>query len=379
MTGPQVKSSKPPKLPTQVTNKDEKVFKFEKEKHQLIYRTFLDIFKNPEKLEEQTKQEIEKKEQEIEKKKQKLKEKQKLQSDLKSLKERLPRLQDENEKKIFTFISKNHEGIFKNINQEDIKLLSEENFLQFLVSVSKKIKKENLANEENLENGKIKQVVNDCIADIRKTEAKDSLIKLLGWPFGIKVDPKNISSSFMNGVKEKIPFLGKDKKEEDEPPLSDEEMVTTFLRKIFLPILFSIASISIFGPTTLAVVVAAIGAIFAIKGGVGVLFSNNKKGTLYDPNSQDKNDTEKRAKLNGKILEGIDDILKTPVTEVEKGTSVSEQNSQGKEKSEQQPVPEQISQVGNEKSEQRDQSWTGKENKRREKPQNSKGKTTQVC
>ncbi|WP_341823415.1 hypothetical protein [Wolbachia endosymbiont (group A) of Agelastica alni] len=379
MTGPQVKSSKPPKLPTQVTNKDEKVFKFEKEKHQLIYRTFLDIFKNPEKLEEQTKQEIEKKEQEIEKKKQKLKEKQKLQSDLKSLKERLPRLQDENEKKIFTFISKNHEGIFKNINQEDIKLLSEENFLQFLVSVSKKIKKENLANEENLENGKIKQVVNDCIADIRKTEAKDSLIKLLGWPFGIKVDPKNISSSFMNGVKEKIPFLGKDEKEEDEPPLSDEEMVTTFLRKIFLPILFSIASISIFGPTTLAVVLAAIGAIFAIKGGVGVLFSNNKKGTLYDPNLQDKNDTEKREKLNGKILEGIDDILKTPVTEVEKGTSVSEQISQGKEKSEQQPVPEQISQVGNEKSEQHDQSWTGKENKRREKPQSSKGKTTQVC
>lgn len=70
---------------------------------------------------------------------------------------------------------------------------------------------------------------------------------------------------------------------------------------------------------------------------------------MYDPSSQDKDDTEKRAKLNGKILEGIDDILKTPVTEVEKGTSVSEQISQGKEKSEQQPVPEQISQVGNEK------------------------------
>ncbi|MDX5518666.1 MAG: hypothetical protein O7177_03650, partial [Wolbachia endosymbiont of Andrena agilissima] len=122
-----------------------------------------------------------------------------------------------------------------------------------------------------------------------------------------------------------------------------------------------------------------IGTIFAIKGGVEVLFSNNKKGTLYDPSSQDKDDTEKRAKLNGKILEGIDDILKTPVTEVEKGTSVSEQISQGKEKSEQQPVPEQISQVGNEKSEQHDQSWTGKENKRREKPQSSKGKTTQVC
>ncbi|GFQ75537.1 uncharacterized protein TNCT_293551 [Trichonephila clavata] len=85
--------------------------------------------------------------------------------------------------------------------------------------------------------------------------------------------------------------------------------------------------------------------------------------------SQDKDDTEKRAKLNGKILEGIDDILKTPVTGVEKGTSVSEQNSQGNEKSEQQPVPEQISQEnnrGNEKSEQQDRSWAGKENKRRE-------------
>lgn len=40
-----------------------------------------------------------------------------------------------------------------------------------------------------------------------------------------------------------------------------------------------------------------------------------------------------------------------------------------KEKSEQQPVPEQISQEnnrGNEKSEQQDRSWAGKENKRRE-------------
>ncbi|WP_353271986.1 hypothetical protein [Wolbachia endosymbiont (group A) of Nomada goodeniana] len=35
MTGPQVKSSKPPKLPTQVTNEDEKIF--EKEEHQVIH------------------------------------------------------------------------------------------------------------------------------------------------------------------------------------------------------------------------------------------------------------------------------------------------------------------------------------------------------
>ncbi|WP_353284450.1 hypothetical protein [Wolbachia endosymbiont (group A) of Lasioglossum fulvicorne] len=352
MTGPQVKSSKPPKLPIQVTNKDEKVF--EKEEHQLISRAFLDTLENPENLEKQTKQEIEKKEQEIKKKEQKLKEKQKLQSDLKSLKERLPRLQDENEKKIFTFISKNHEGIFNNINQEDIKLLSEENFLQLLLPVFKEIREQGLAREEKFNNDKIQQIITKCVTDIRGTEAKDSLIKLLGWPFGIKVDPKNFFVSFKDGLLEKVPFFGKDKKEEDEPPLSDEEMVTTFLRKIFLPILFSIASISIFGPTTLAIVAAVIGTIFAIKGGVEVLFSNNKKGTLYDPSSQD--DTEKRAKLNGKILEGIDDILKTPVTGVEKGTSVSEQISQGKGKSEQQPVPEQISQGNNRENEESKQS-----------------------
>ncbi|MFP3020456.1 MAG: hypothetical protein ACEY3F_03840 [Wolbachia sp.] len=39
----------------------------------------------------------------------------------------------------------------------------------------------------------------------------------------------------------------------------------------------------------------------------------HKKGTLYDPSSQDKDDTEKIAELDGKILEGINDILETPV------------------------------------------------------------------
>ncbi|WP_341818011.1 hypothetical protein [Wolbachia endosymbiont (group A) of Andrena fulva] len=342
MTGPQVKSSKPPKLPTQVTNEDEKIF--EKEEHQVIHDAFIQLLKN------------------------------KVQ----------PKELKEDDEAVLAFMLSQNQIIFNNVKLEDVEPLSEENFSQFLLSVFEKIREKKLANEENLKNGKIKEVVDDCVADIRGTEAKDSSIKfvlemLLLLIGGIKIDPKNISGSFMDGMKEKIPFLGKDKKEEDEPPLSDEEMVTTFLSKIFFPVLLSTIPMLIFGPTTLGVVLTAIGTIFAIKGGVEVLFSNNKKGTLYDPSSQDKDDTEKRAKLNGKILEGIDDILKTPVTEVEIGTSVSEQISQGKEKSEQQPVSEQISQVGNEKSEQRDQSWTGKENKRREKPQSSKGKTTQVC
>jgi len=277
MTGPQVKSSKPPKLPTQVTNEGEKTF--EKEEHQLIYRAFLDILENPETLEKQMKQEIEKKKQKL---KEELsdKEKQKLHRDLESLNKQLKRLQNGNEKKIFTFISKNHEGIFKKINHEDIKLLSEENFSQFLLSVFEKIREKKLANEENLKNGKIKKVVDDCVADIRGTEAKDSFIKLPGWLFGIKVDPKNFLGSFKDGLLENIPFLGKDKKEEDEPPLSDEEMVTTFLSKIFFPVLLSTIPMLIFGPTTLGVVLTAIGTIFVVKRGVEVLFSNNKKLTL---------------------------------------------------------------------------------------------------
>ncbi|QGT16312.1 hypothetical protein E0495_03495 [Wolbachia pipientis] len=384
MIGPQVKSSKPPKLPTQVTNKDEKVFKFEKEKHQLIYRTFLDIFKNPEKLEEQTKQEIEKK-------KQKLKEKQKLQSDLKSLKERLPRLQDENEKKIFTFVFENSGKIFNNVNPEDIKSLSEENFSQFLLSVFEKIREKKLANEENLKNGKIKEVVDDCVADIRGTEAKDSSIKfvlemLLLLIGGIKIDPKNISGSFMDGMKEKIPFLGKDKKEEDEPPLSDEEMVKTFLRKSLFPITLFAFSALIFGTGPIALAISGGLLVWTEVSTIKSLFSNNKKGTLYDPSSQDKDDTEKRAKLNKKICDGINKILGTPVEKAkgsEQPISVSEQISQGKEKSEQQPVPEQISQENNrenEESKQQDQPWTRKENERKEEnTSNKQAGITQVC
>ncbi|WP_406831639.1 hypothetical protein [Wolbachia endosymbiont (group A) of Anomoia purmunda] len=345
---PQTKNLEPS---NQVTNKDEKIF--EKEEYQAIYRAFLDTLKNPENLEKQTKQEREKKKQKL---KEELsdKEKQKLHRDLESLNKQLKRLQNRNEKKIFTFISKNHEGIFNNINQEDIKLLSEENFCQLLLSIFEKIREENLANEENLKNGKIEKVVAKCVADIRGTEAKDSFIKLPGWLFGIKVNPKNFFSSFMNGMKEKIPFLSKDKKEEDEPPLSDEEMATTFLSKIFFPVLLSTIPMLIFGPTTLGVALTAFGTIFAVKRGVEVLFSNNKKGTLYDPR-----DEKERKEWDNEISDGINKILGTSVKKAkgsEQLISVSEKVSQENEKSEQQPVPEQISQRNNRENEESKQS-----------------------
>lgn len=286
MTAPQVKNQK---QSTQVTNKDEKTF--EKEEYQLIYDTFVKV------LEDKAKSK-------------------------------------ENEGITDAFISTYKNILLTNVNPEKIRPLSEENFCQFLLSVLKEVREQGLAREEKLNNDKIQQIITKCVTDIRGTEAKDSLIKLAGWPLGVKVDPKNFFSSFKDGLLEKVPFLGKGKKEEDEPPLTDEEMVTTFLSKIFFPVLLSIASISIFGPTTLAVVAAAVGAIFAIKGGVEVLFSNNKKGTLYNPDSQDKDDTEKRAKLNGKILDGIGEILESSVKKAkgsEQPTSVSKQISQGKE------------------------------------------------
>ena len=230
--------------------------------------------------------------------------------------------------------------LLTNVNPEKIRPLSEENFCQFLLSIFKEVREKKLAGEED---SKVKQVVEECLDDVRGTEAKDSLIKLVGLPLGIKIDPKNISGSFMDGVKEKIPVLGGDKKEEDEPLLSDEEMVTKCLRKVFLPILFSIASILIFGPTTLAIVAAVIGTIFAVKGGIEVLFSNNRPGTLYDHSSPDKDDTEKRAKLNEKIRKGIDDILKIPIE------SSLETIADGSKK---QPTPEQAPQVGNKVGEQ---------------------------
>ncbi|WP_341811360.1 hypothetical protein [Wolbachia endosymbiont (group A) of Oxytorus armatus] len=326
MIGTQVKSSKPPKLPTQV-----------------IYDAFIQLLKN------------------------------KVQ----------PKELKEDDEAVLAFMLSQNQTIFNNVKLEDVEPLSEENFSQFLLSVFKEIREQGLAREEKLNDDKIRQIITKCVADIRGTEAKDSSIKfVLEMPLlligGIKIDPKNISGSFMDGVKEKIPFLGKDKKEEDEPPLSDEEMVKAFLRKSLFPITLFAFSALIFGTGPIALAISGGLLVWTEVSTIKSLFSNNKKGTLYDPSSQDKDDTEKRAKLNKKICDGINKILGTPVEKAkgsEQPISVSEQISQGKEKSEQQPVPEQISQENNrenEESKQQDQPWTRKENERKEENTSNK-------
>lgn len=331
----------------QLTDEDKKTF--EKKEHQLIYRAFLDTLENPEK---QTQQEIGEITKELQKKLPKEQE-QKLQDKLQSLDKQLTRLQNENEKKVFTFIFENHEEIFKNVNPEDIKPLSKENFLQFLISAFEKIREKNLASKENLENKKIKEVINECIDDIRGTEAKDSLIKLAGWPFGIKVDPKNISGSLMSGLKEKVPFLGGGK-EEDEPPLSDEEMVTTFLRKSLLPVAFFAFTTLIFGTGPIMLGIAVVGLLVTEVSAVKSLFSNNRKGTLYNP------DTEKKKEWGSEISGKISDILKTPV----KGAGKDNQHALAEERVTQRG--EQPTEPGQGAGAERKQSFQEQEDERRE-------------
>lgn len=221
--------------------------------------------------------------------------------------------------------------LLTNVNPEEIRPLSEENFCQFLLSIFKEVREKKLAIEED---SKVKQIVEGCLDDVRGTEARDWVVDFVKRKILRRV------------LLEKIPGLEKVldvKEEKDKPLLSDEEMVTKFLRKVFLSILFSIASILIFGPTTLAIIAAVIGTIFAVKGGIEVLFSNNRPGTLYDPSSPDKDDIEKREKLNEKIRNGIDDILKTPIERP------LETIADGSKK---QPTPKQASQVGNKGGEQ---------------------------
>lgn len=157
---PQTKNLEPS---NQVTNKDEKIF--EKEEHQVIYDYFVKVLEGKAELKE-------------------------------------------NKEITDYFISAYKDILLNNVNPKDIKPLSEENFSQFLLSMFKEIREQGLAREEKLNNDKIQQIITKCVADIRGTEAKDSSIKfvlemLLLLIGGIKIDPKNISGSFMDGMKEK--------------------------------------------------------------------------------------------------------------------------------------------------------------------------------
>jgi hypothetical protein len=302
--------------PVQMTKEKRIIFK---EKHKKIYDAFLSKFKDPKTLttlENHAQGEIKSFEDLLSDEKTEESYRDAYSKYLRELNEQLPLLQDPNEKRTFAFMSNHSKKIFDNINPEDIKTLSKENFCELLLSVYKRIREENLADEENLNNGKIKQVVDECVGDIRGAEAKESLIKLIGWPLGIKVDPKNISGSIKDGLLEKVPFLGKKKEEEKEKPLSDEQMVMQFLRKSLLPILLFAFTLLIFGGGPIMTPIAVIGLIITEVKAVKSLFSNDKEGTLYNPHTE----PEQKLDWNNKILNDINDILKIPVKEVEKGS-----------------------------------------------------------
>ncbi|QKX01672.1 hypothetical protein GOY13_01815 [Wolbachia endosymbiont of Cruorifilaria tuberocauda] len=95
----------------------------------------------------------------------------------------------EEDKVAFTFMLDQGKFVFKNAKLKYIKLLSEESFLQFLLSILERVKKGNLASKENLKNGEVEKIIDECMSDICNTEAKDSFVKLIGWLFGINIDP----------------------------------------------------------------------------------------------------------------------------------------------------------------------------------------------
>ncbi|WP_088979768.1 hypothetical protein [Wolbachia endosymbiont of Wuchereria bancrofti] len=305
---PQIKNLEPSKPSTQWANKDEKIF--EKEKHQLIYRAFLDTLENPEK---QTQQEINKIQEKLQEKLSE-QETQKLRCEQQSLEELLNQLKNGDEKKIFTFVLKNSGKIFNDVSPK-IKPLSEEDFSQFLLSVFKEIREKKLASEENLKNGEIEKVVAECISkevwhqftDFTKHQipGRRLLEKILGFGKVLSVEKK-----------------------EDEPILSDKEMVITFLRKSLLPIIALTATMLFIGSTSLfgipyfvtiglAVFCFATAEYSAIKS----LFSNNKPGTLYNPHPQEEE--KKKEQWNEKFFDGINKILEPQG----KGAEKSEQSA----------------------------------------------------
>ncbi|QKX02247.1 hypothetical protein [Wolbachia endosymbiont of Dirofilaria (Dirofilaria) immitis] len=255
----------------------------------------------------------------------------------------------EDDKAILAFMLDQNQVMFKNIESKDIKSLSEENFLQFLLSVFEKIRRKDLANKENLKNDEVVKVVNECISDIRNTEARGFLVKLAGQPFRIKVDHENFFASFKHG----LPFFGKGKKEDDKLPLSDEEVVTTFLRKLLLPIILFAFSVLIFGSSPIMSTINGIFLVLTVSGTIERLFFNDRKGTLYNPHSPNKK------KWSNEISSGISKVLETKVEESKQPTRVREDGESFS-------VPEQVKANQN-------QLFQEKENKRRKATESQHG------
>ncbi|MDG7056343.1 MAG: hypothetical protein LKM44_02535 [Wolbachia endosymbiont of Meromenopon meropis] len=270
-----------------------------KRKHRLIYRAFLNTLENPEKQARQKMRRISEKLQEEFPEEQK----QKLLADLNLLDEQVSRLQSENEKKFFAFVFQNRVEIFNDINKR-IRPLSGENFLQFLISVFKKIREKKIAGEENLENEKITEIVDNCLIDARGKEARDSLMKFVTWPFGIRIDFKNISDSLMSELKKKVSFLNSNKKEGGAQLLSDEEMVVIFLRKSLFPVIFFTFAALVFNTGLIMVSIGTVGLLFNEVNQIKDLFSN-KRGSILC-----KSQIEEEKEWNDEVNARINEILK---------------------------------------------------------------------
>ncbi|WFW29817.1 MAG: hypothetical protein LJI21_00660 [Wolbachia endosymbiont of Menacanthus eurysternus] len=114
----------------------------------------------------------------------------------------------------------------------------------------------------------------------------------------------------MTTLIKKIQFLNK--KEENELPLSDEEVIIMFIHKFFLPLIFFVFTTLIFSINPIVMSIAIIGLLLTEINAIKNLFLNNKNGTLYCPGIE-----EKKEKWNNEVNDKIYKFLKTPI-EIEK-------------------------------------------------------------
>ncbi|MBV0899247.1 MAG: hypothetical protein KTV77_00480 [Wolbachia endosymbiont of Fragariocoptes setiger] len=192
-------------------------------------------------------------------------------------------LQTKNIENFYTF--ENGKNLINANNFKGTDQLSEENFVELLLSIFSKVYKKDLNSNE---------IVIKCVNDARNKEAKDCLIKLIGKPFGIAIEPKNILGSIKTGLMNKISFLG-GKKEEKEQAKSDTQVVINTLYKLFIPValfvLFSnmTTSLVLFGMNIgpLILMISIVGLIMTQYKIIKGLFDDVQKETVYHPESDE--------------------------------------------------------------------------------------------
>ncbi|WP_333023826.1 hypothetical protein [Wolbachia endosymbiont of Pentidionis agamae] len=175
---------------------------------------------------------------------------------------------------------------------KEVDILSEINFYRFLLSVYSKIRE-----LQEYDDKKAQQIVHDCLKDARATEAKDTVLRIPCNLIGVDYDPDNGAiGSIKDGLLEKVPFLGKKKKEKPKPAMSEGEIIMKIFPSVgnILSIFLCLAVASSFipiSPIFMLIGTVALSFVFPVCKGVKGLFSSNydRSGTFYNPQQDTDN------------------------------------------------------------------------------------------